>query len=1339
MEYLYFPAADNGRPAVLFLLFIVHDMMGCIAAVDSIVDPTCDFRGGASDQREIPQTHISAKDFWLELQAGHTDGEQDKWHQTVRGILLSHPESLADLPHLVDLLPDPRERAAMSKRRWEKLLRRSRVFLDMFEEKRYALLFQYMHAEAKKLAQDNKSLLSNIPHPEEIASSDRRQWRWDVSLAVVRLQLLLAHMERERAAQDTRDTSASSPPAAASTDAFGGSDSINFAQRKRLQSSWLDACRRKAARLASPNNGLLPMLRRPTTFTFPCSPDSFDAGAAPDVDVLKLLRAHPRDSRIRFQASDHTYYIGGVQTKGSVTGVIHTFCTPFEADSVITNVMNGARWPRAGHLKHEVSFTNMSRLSALCPVLLDLYAGSPRNDARISGLLQELARNHDIEDELLQLTLSREEIKAMWAAAGQEAAHYGTYMHYIEWTVYGEEEQLAGSIDFCARLADGSLMLVDWKRASGLQSKYSSPQCMRPPLSHMVRAEHISLDVLGGACAVTLHGDLMWLLPRFFDEYGDLRTLAKCNRELRNIILTKKYWWGAHVSLCVGELADNPVALRNAVSLFEEAAARTLDLCQIPCLNAMADRVLVNWLAQQLRLPGNDVQGWVSTHPLLGAVRFGLKLPRATRSIYIGALDAGSVACADFDNDPWSTAGLPVPGVNAGFAQSARLPHLCPRCEGCVLEDFLGGASQDSAASDALPPVGGLPGEVEPPQSLVAREDTFQADIDVEANSGISQDLEDAMDLVCDEQNIRLERARKRRLLPGADTTMHDFQKFFGDLFEVAEHRLADVPQLACEDEPSIPDRISRVRAIIARKFPRLDEALMRLVFLDLWALLVCPLMTTFWKASVGYCRATTTQPESSYWPAKMQRLATFQGQAKVAEYTTGRTQKWRARRQRQAQLRTDVAQALPAGLADALTKAGYTMQNELLRDRIFNLVVEWCDSPQTFAAGISYTDCAFLYDVRPGQHVTAAKGVPEDNIYVHIPHPLRSHELGDPALAAAQNALIKFYSETFWLNNDEDLAHTDVLFGVGQSLYSAHLDAVYGPNHRFIDPNIWYNEEETRKQVSQCAGCFILTAQEKPETGRKMREDLFKKACSADGVAGRPPYGMTTRMIELVCWLRYEARFIDSQIIASCYPDANMDGYFAKNDELKDFLKSGPCIAAALLLQHAFEAQHSRQECRQLIEDYAAKPLTEDMMRKACGLSPRCRSDETNTNAETLQIPVETTSQQERDDLQKKLANVRDVIVKDCLAKQKSLFTKGMTRYLSLPVDHPTTMTREAMYDALVQHGFLVMARNVSAKYKGSSFPRLDLKYKLGDLVPLKASSPVATHHEIHDLEAAR
>ena len=94
---------------------------------------------------------------------------------------------------------------------------------------------------------------------------------------------------------------------------------------------------------------------------------------------------------------------------------------------------------------------------------------------------------------------------------------------------------------------------------------------------------------------------------------------------------------------------------------------------------------------------------------------------------------------------------------------------------------------------------------------------------------------------------------------------------------------------------------------------------------------------------------------------------------------------------------------------------------------------------------------------------------------------------------------------------------------GVGQSLYSSHLDAVYKPNHKFIDPNIWYDETEMRKQVEQAAGCFILTAQEKPENCRKMREDLFKKTMSADGIAGRKPYGYETRMIELVGWKRYE------------------------------------------------------------------------------------------------------------------------------------------------------------------------------------------------------------------------
>ena len=157
------------------------------------------------------------------------------------------------------------------------------------------------------------------------------------------------------------------------------------------------------------------------------------------------------------------------------------------------------------------------------------------------------------------------------------------------------------------------------------------------------------------------------------------------------------------------------------------------------------------------------------------------------------------------------------------------------------------------------------------------------------------------------------------------------------------------------------------------------------------------------------------------------------------------------------------------------------------------------------------------------------------------------------------------------------------------------------------------------------------------------------------------------------------------------------------------------------------------------MIEDYAAKPLTEDMMRKACGLPARCRSEEKGSQLENLQLPLDSTSQQERDALSRQLANVREAIVKECLAKHKSVFTKGMTRYLALPADHPATMSREDMYDALVQQEFLMKAHGFTGKQKDSSLPRLELKYKLEQLVPLKATEAVVTHREIHDLQAAR
>lgn len=34
----------------------------------------------------------------------------------------------------------------------------------------------------------------------------------------------------------------------------------------------------------------------------------------------------------------------------------------------------------------------------------------------------------------------------------------------------------------------------------------------------------------------------------------------------------------------------------------------------------------------------------------------------------------------------------------------------------------------------------------------------------------------------------------------------------------------------------------------------------------------------------------------------------------------------------------------------------------------------------------------------------------------------------------------------------------------------------MYGANFAYFDPNIWWNEDEMRKQIEQLNGCFVLT-----------------------------------------------------------------------------------------------------------------------------------------------------------------------------------------------------------------------------------------------------------------------
>lgn len=68
----------------------------------------------------------------------------------------------------------------------------------------------------------------------------------------------------------------------------------------------------------------------------------------------------------------------------------------------------------------------------------------------------------------------------------------------------------------------------------------------------------------------------------------------------------------------------------------------------------------------------------------------------------------------------------------------------------------------------------------------------------------------------------------------------------------------------------------------------------------------------------------------------------------------------------------------------------------------------------------------------------------------------------------------------------------------------------------------VMHRTQEMRKQVEALRGTLVFTAQERPEgVGKGFREDLFKKWASGDGIFGRMPYAVVTRVVNLLGWKR--------------------------------------------------------------------------------------------------------------------------------------------------------------------------------------------------------------------------
>ena len=211
------------------------------------------------------------------------------------------------------------------------------------------------------------------------------------------------------------------------------------------------------------------------------------------LDYLKGVNHHERDDYITFTEANHNYTIGDGKTKFiSTTTFIHTLFAPFDADNVISNMMNSKKWTSSkyyGMTREEIKleWSNKARQSSSDGTGLHQYVELFMNQ---SNNLDETSGEYT-HKELLEMyeNINKEQFSGIyntreWEHFIQFVLNYPDLKPYrTEWMIYDEECKIAGSIDMIYINPDGSLSIYDWKRCLTIEkttgwNKYGIEECV---------------------------------------------------------------------------------------------------------------------------------------------------------------------------------------------------------------------------------------------------------------------------------------------------------------------------------------------------------------------------------------------------------------------------------------------------------------------------------------------------------------------------------------------------------------------------------------------------------------------------------------------------------------------------------------------------------------------------------------------------------------------------------------------------------------------------------------------------------------------------------------------
>lgn len=178
--------------------------------------------------------------------------------------------------------------------------------------------------------------------------------------------------------------------------------------------------------------------------------------------LLKDVHTHPRDQCIVFDEEPHVYYVNGNPDNVSVTTLVHQYFPKFDADVIISRMMNSKNWKNskyygktADEIKNQWTSTGLDATTKGTRMHLSIelfYNGQDVTEYE-----------NDIEFNMF---------RTFYEDHKDQLTPYRT-----EWEVYDEEHRIAGSIDMVfENNSDGTFSIYDWKRSKEIKLKngYSS-------------------------------------------------------------------------------------------------------------------------------------------------------------------------------------------------------------------------------------------------------------------------------------------------------------------------------------------------------------------------------------------------------------------------------------------------------------------------------------------------------------------------------------------------------------------------------------------------------------------------------------------------------------------------------------------------------------------------------------------------------------------------------------------------------------------------------------------------------------------------------------------------